>query len=352
MADRDTRTMREVVEAGDFDYSRHEYAEFVVNGALGRLPLPDERGVFLHSSKGTGKTAFVRRELVDAFWDAGVMTVLLDVATLRGRDPLEATLLALAAAEDDVKWKRRLPPPVVAGCPHALGLRQAAGQERLAAAIDEVMHRRRWPVALVVDDVDLLPRLRGGPEMLEAIASARRILNKDSREAPHAELRLSVVAIGTDPAMVEGIAMRVRGGDLNPHGIEGEPDTASLPLFPLDEGFAIEMAEHWSNKHHTHWSVIVDDPDAAWDAFQALGGDPALLRETFEHYHSDPIHPMITAEEEADPDLRERALRRLDGLRARGYPRPDFWEKVRDVGSRHGVDVGDRPEAAWRTPGW
>lgn len=171
-----------------FSFRRKMLAESMVQSLLGET-FPDlGSGLFLSAPRRTGKSTFLREDMVPVLEAKGVYPVYVDLWADKDKDP--ASLIA-----DAIKRSLRSTDGVVMKAARAVGLSKAgvpgvfsfdidrigeSAGATLTVALGELNERVGKPVALLVDEAQHALSTNKGMDAMFALKAARDSLNQQS----------------------------------------------------------------------------------------------------------------------------------------------------------------------------
>src|SRR3569833_64097 len=261
-------------------YHRPELAHRLAAMLLGNDPLSaaGRSGLFLSAPRRTGKSTFLRIDLIPTVEEAGAVAVYVDLWADKTRDPAE--LIAEAIRDALASHASRL----ARGLRALTGIRKAGAKGELAGfkgefgfeletvgeprgatltkALEALHQRVARPIVLIIDEAQHALSTERGAETLFALKAARDALNLTAR-AP----QLAIVATGSTRGKIADMVMR------RSQAFYG----ASIETFPpLGEPFV----QHLVSVMLSH-RISRDQMPATrhlMQAFQILGTRPEDLR--------------------------------------------------------------------------
>ena len=260
--------------AAPFVFHRPELAARMVDMTLGRDILAGDSGLFLAAPRRTGKSTFLKRDLVPAFEAAGVTPVYIDLWSDRARDPARVILEGLVRAVQErdpalAKAVRRSGLSKVSlGSWLSLDLAQGAGTPGSMTFTDvvrELLDRTGRPVVLVVDEAQHATTTDAGRNAMFALKSARDVLNGEAKETAWGNVNLGLVFTGSNrdklASLMMGRSQPFFGSSITP-----------FPLLGRDyvDAFVGHVNTGLSEGHR----LVVEE---TLEAFEAVGSRPQLL---------------------------------------------------------------------------
>lgn len=174
--------------ADAFLYRRPELARQYADALLGRSPFGHRSGLFLAAPRRTGKSTFLRIDLVPCLEAEGVRTLYVDLWADRTADPgqLIAARLAReleALASPLSKLLRKSGVRRVSGGGVALDFSEDEASEPVTFtdALREIAKRSGKPVALIVDEAQHALDSEAGKQAMFALKAARDALNQEGQ---------------------------------------------------------------------------------------------------------------------------------------------------------------------------
>lgn len=252
-----------------FHFRRDQLAQGYADALIGSSPFPQRAGLILAAPRRTGKSTFLRRDLVPALAGRRARVAYVDLWADRTRDPafLIADAVARAMAGLEGRAARALSRfglsrVSVAGVSVDLA-RDGEREATLSDALGALARAADAPVVLIVDEAQAALASEAGVAAMFAIKAAR-----DAIQADTAERRgFGLVLTGSN---------RDKLGELV-QGREQPFFGASVTDFPLLGRDYVEAYVAWLNERLAAHNQI--DPAAAATAFDLLGRRPELLQE-------------------------------------------------------------------------
>jgi predicted DNA-binding protein len=227
-------------------------------------------GMFLAAPRRTGKSTFLREDLLPEMQSRGWVTVYVDLWADMSRNPAQLITEAIRAATAEydgavAKWLK--------GTAQKIGLQRAGtsginvdfeqiGQpsaSTLAEALEYLANKSGKPVALVIDEAQQALIAEEGMNAMFALKAARDRLNQGQSR------RLFLVFTGSHRDKLSQLVLN-----------KSQPFFgASVTAFPLlDQGFT----EHYARLINKNLSADNQfDPAALYEAFVLVGHRPELL---------------------------------------------------------------------------
>ena len=186
-------------------YARPELARHLLLSLRGEVPFGDgPDGVFLAAPRRTGKTTFLRQELVPALENSGATVVYVDLWAEETRDPAALIRQAIGEAlvESAGKAQGALPKAARKLGLNAVGLNGwlefdtsglgTADGATLSSALQALHEMTGTPVALIVDEAQQALVTKDGENTLRALKAARDAMNSPDT------IHLMLVMTGSD----------------------------------------------------------------------------------------------------------------------------------------------------------
>lgn len=258
-----------------FLFHRPKLAEGYADALLGRGPFDKSSGLFLAAPRRTGKTTFVKSDLLGVLRGRDVVTTYVDLWADRQRDPAVLIADALRAT------LRELDGPGLRAARKA-GLAKLGVGNWLSFDLDRIgapdgptltdvfraiVSRSAKATALVVDEAQHALTTEAGVNAMFALKAARDALNGDAAQgAP----RLLLVFTGSHRDKLANLVLR-----------RDQPFCgADISDFPrLGRGFC-DAYVAWLNERLAEDNRF--EADDVWEAFRAVGERPELLRKVLE----------------------------------------------------------------------
>lgn len=225
-------------------------------------------GLFLSGLRRTGKTTFLRQDLIPVLEEQGAIVIYVDLWTDTKADPATLVHAAIRRALEDLqspksgvieRLKRLKGLDVgVAGFKFDFQLTEvgAKGGVTLAQALTEVVDRARTDVVLIIDEVQQALAGEDGAQMLLAIKAARDAIN------PRPDTPGHLLFIGTGSHRAQVVGMTLQGK----HAFAG----ATSVDYPTLDGDYVEFVL----KGVAGEGGVLPSLKVAIDAFNQLGRRP------------------------------------------------------------------------------
>lgn len=284
-----------------FVYRRRELAKAYCLAMSGRSPLKDARsGLFLAAPRRTGKSTFLRQDLVPEIEAADWHPIYVDLWSDRSRNPAELVAEAISVELDKVA---PLPKRAVkalgfqklgaAGATIDIGDGKAAGGLSIPSALDQLWQRKQKPIVLIIDEAQHALTTEDGQKTLFALKAARDHLNQEAGKG----LRLMLVMTGSSRDKLSFMVTRKNQAFFG----------AEITHFPLiDDGFvdafAKDFNEQFTTKHKFSSTTLKT-------AFDMVGRRPEMFRTVVAEavmsgHGAEALDEMVTAGAE---ELRRKA---------------------------------------------
>ena len=259
-----------------FGFRRPALASGYVDALLGRTPFTHRSGLFLTAPRRTGKSTFLRQDLLPAFAVEGILSIYVDLWADRDTDPATLIINALRSAWSESagavsKTVRRsgLRQLKVAGLTIDVDRIGEQGGPTLTDGLRLLSERHAGPVALVVDEAQHALSSDAGVSAMFALKAARDALNQ-GEEGYEPELLLVFTGSHRDK-----LAALVHRRDQPFFG-------ASVTDFPLLDRDYVDAYVAWINERLAPGNRF--DPDDAFRAFDLLGRRPELLEQVLRDF--------------------------------------------------------------------
>jgi len=252
-----------------FSFRRKMLAESMVQSLLGET-FPDlGSGLFLSAPRRTGKSTFLREDMVPVLEAKGVYPVYVDLWADKDKDP--ASLIA-----DAIKRSLRSTDGVVMKAARAVGLSKAgvpgvfssdidrigeSAGATLTIALGELNERVGKPVALLVDEAQHALSTNKGMDAMFALKAARDSLNQQSGDR-----RLLLVFTGSHRDKLANLILK-----------RDQPFFGAqlTDFFLLGRDYSDAYTE-WVNARLSSDNQF--DKDDVFEAFDVLGRRPEMLQ--------------------------------------------------------------------------
>ncbi len=295
-------------------YHRPELAQRLADMLLGNDPLSaaGRSGLFLSAPRRTGKSTFLRNDLIPAVESTGAVAIYVDLWADKTRDAAEliaeAIRDALAAHTGRLarglralqRIKKAGAKGELAGFKGEFGFElETIGQPHgttLAKALEALHRRVGKPIVLIIDEAQHALSSESGADTLFALKAARDALNLAAKKP-----QLAIVATGSARGKIADMVMRRNQAFYG----------ASVETFPpLGEPFV----QHLANGMLTRRLPPDRMPSAhrLMQAFQTLGSRPEDLRKAI---HDALIRPEADLGNAIVAAAQEQRARKLQELR-------------------------------------
>jgi hypothetical protein len=301
-------------------FHRPELAARLTAALLGDDPLSSagRSGLFLSAPRRTGKSTFLRNDLIPAVEHAGAIAIYVDLWADKTRDPgdliadavrdtlaLQASKL-LTALRALKRVKKAGAKGELAGFKGELGFElETVGQPQGTTLVKafEALHRRvKRPIVLVLDEAQHALSSTRGADTLFALKAARDALNITS-----AKPQLAILATGSARARIADMVMRKRQPFYG-------ASTETFP--PLGEAFVTHFAKQLLA--HRIAENRMPHPEQLLKTFQLLGSRPedfrTAVRDALLRPESDLGAAIIAAAHEQRDRILEEVRRQLAAL--------------------------------------
>ena len=261
-------------EATPFLFHRPHVAEGIVDGLMGCGPFHYGSGLFLAAPRRTGKSTFMREDLIPALARRDVLASYVDLWTDRRRDPaslisdaIKATLRTLDGWGARTIAKSGLTKLNIAGA-LTFDLDKVGQQDgvTLTEAFQAIVTRTGHPTALIVDEAQQALATEAGSNAMFALKAARDALNQGSARPGLTGTALLLVFTGSHRDKLSNFVLK-----------RDQPffgaDIADFPRLGRDYADAYT---DWINQRLASTNRF--DKEDVWQAFQALGHRPEMLQ--------------------------------------------------------------------------
>ncbi len=261
-------------EATPFLFHRPQVAEGIVDGLTGLGPFHYGSGLFLAAPRRTGKSTFMREDLIPALARRDVLASYVDLWTDRQRDPaslisdaVKATLRKLDGWGARTIRKSGLTKLNIAGA-LTFDVDKVGQQDgvTLTEAFQAIVARTGHPTALIVDEAQQALATEAGLNSMFALKAARDALNQGSAGPGPAGTALLLVFTGSHRDKLSNFVLK-----------RDQPffgaDIADFPRLGRD--YADAYAD-WINQRLASTNRF--DRNDVWQAFEALGHRPEMLQ--------------------------------------------------------------------------
>lgn len=188
-----------------FVFHRADLASRMAEVALGVDPLAGTSGLFLAAPRRTGKSTFLKSDLVPALVERKVLPVYVDLWADRSRDPadviveqLKVTLQSLETGP--LKLARSVGMSKIGiGSWLSLDLDKLGkpGGATITDALDALIKRTGRPVVLIIDEAQHALTSQAGVTAMFSLKSARDTLNTPAGKMKDSNVRLGLVFTGS-----------------------------------------------------------------------------------------------------------------------------------------------------------
>lgn len=266
--------------AGAFVFHRPDLAKRLASMALGTDPLGDGSGVFLVAPRRTGKSTFLKEDLIPELERLWALPVYVDLWADRARDPgaiiLDAIVAAVKALDSGaLKLARRSGlSKVTVGRMLSIDVEKIGkpGGATITEAIGHLTQKSGRPVVLVVDEAQHATTSPAGQNTMFSLKSARDTLNIGAARSEVSNARLGLVFTGSHR---DKLASLVVGKSQPFFG-------ATVTDFPLLGRNFAEAYAGYVNKRLKPAKPL--NPDEVFEAFSIAGFRPELLQKAVKDY--------------------------------------------------------------------
>ncbi len=259
-----------------FRFVRSDLADRYADILIGEGPFDYRSGMFLAAPRRTGKSTFLREDLVPALDARGVLTIYVDLWSDRDRDP--AALIRAALSEATVRasgWVRRFAGRIQAKSISVPGLAKldfervgTADGPTMTEALASLSARAKSDVALIVDEAQHTLSTTDGLNAMFALKAARDAFNQNLKADG---ARLILVFTGSDRNKLANLVLK-----------RDQPFFgARIDDFPLLGPDYCAAYADWINARLSADQQL--DADAVFQAFKIVGHRPEFLIEVIQN---------------------------------------------------------------------
>jgi len=254
-----------------FLFHRTDLARDFAHNLLGEGPFPVRSGLFLAAPRRTGKSTFLREDLVPALKKRGVLPVYVDLWEDRERDPGDLIRGHLVNANERAKgWIsgaiRQLKPKKVS-LPGVVTIdlaSPAAKDASLTEILATLADTARTDIAVIIDEAQHALTSKKGLDAMYALKAARDAFGQTTTSGDAA--RLILLFTGSDRDKLSQLV------NLKSQPFFGAP----LHEFPLLGADYCAAYAAWLNPRLAEAYRVT--PDALFEAFAMLGHRPEWLQ--------------------------------------------------------------------------
>lgn len=236
------------------------------------FPISHSSGLFLSAPRRTGKSTFLREDLVPALRAAGHETVYVDFWSDRSADPAALLTAALrdaleANASRAGRMGRRVGLTKVGlGSFASFDLaKPSLGGGTLTDALRELAKRSGRRVALILDEAQHAGATEAGQNAMFALKAARDALNMGDAGTGVRGPNLTLVMTGSNRDRLAGMVSNSKQPFYG----------ASVTAFPLLGREYTDTLTAWMNRRLAADNALRHD--AVWEAFESVGQRPEHL---------------------------------------------------------------------------
>lgn len=240
------------------------------------LEIGFRSGLFLSGLRRTGKTTFLKNDLIPALEEGGALVIYVDLWSDTQTSPAELVHAAVRKALTDLQTPAssllqklkvlRGAEIDVAGFKFGFNL-ETLGKEggvTLADALTEVVDQAKTDVVLIVDEVQHAITTDDGQQMMLALKSARDAINPRPKTPGH----FLFIGTGSHRAMV---------GEMTARRNQAFAGATNIPFPVLDNDYV----EFWLKRLQSEGYTQLPSLDVAAAAFRTLGNRPEELIRAF-----------------------------------------------------------------------
>ena len=291
-----------------FVYRRQELAKAYCLALSGRSHLKDARsGLFLAAPRRTGKSTFLRQDLVPEIEAEDWHPIYVDLWSDRNRNPAELIAEAISAELDKVApLPRRAVKALgfqklgVAGATIDIGDQRVSGGLTIPSALNQLWQKKQKPIVLIIDEAQHALTTGEGQKTLFALKAARDQLNQEAGKG----LRLMLVMTGSSRDKLSFLVTRKNQAFYG-------ADITHFPL--LDDGFVDAFAKNFNEQFDAKHKF---SPTTLKTAFEMVGRRPEMFRTVVAEavmsgHGAEALDEMVTAGAE---ELRRKAWAELESI--------------------------------------
>lgn len=281
-------------------YRRPALAQRMAGQLLKPGPLDEglRSGLFLSGVRRTGKTTFLRNDLIPALEEAGALVIYVDLWSDVQASPAALVQAAIAKKLEEIQSPatgllRRLKRLTEAEV-EAFGIKfgfslDAIGKEggpTLAEALTALVDLAKMDAVLIVDEVQQAITTDEGNQLLLALKAARDAINPRPRTPGH------FIFVGTG-------SHRAHVNELTTRRNQAFAGATSVPYPLLERDYIAYLIDRLDRESAGRWPSL----DVAYQAFQTLGNRPEEMLKALRLMHQqigtagdpDQLLPVIAA---------------------------------------------------------
>lgn len=301
-------------------FHRHELAVRLTSMLLGTDPLSHagRSGLFMSAERRTGKSTFLRSDLIPTVEAAGAIAVYVDLWTDRTRDPAEliagaiANCLAVHSTPSQKVGKVLRNLKKLAGKAEVAGFKAEFGFEResigktdgttLARAFEALHKKTGKQIVFIIDEAQHALTTEAGSNTLFALKAARDALNITADKP-----QLAILATGSLRGKISNLVLRKNQAFYG----------ADIQTFPtLGTDFAVHLAN--LKLGHRFGPDKMPRPQALLAAFSIVGFRPEEMEQVIEkavtHPSPDLGDAMIEVAKQRRAEMIEHFRRQANAL--------------------------------------
>jgi hypothetical protein len=255
------------------------------------LEIGFRSGLFLSGLRRTGKTTFLKNDLIPALEDAGALVIYVDLWSDIQTSPAQLVHGAVRKTLTDLQtptssFLKKL--KVLRGAEvEAVGFKfgfnlETLGKDggvTLADALTEVVDQAKTDVVLIVDEVQHAITTEDGQQMMLALKSARDAINPRPNTPGH----FLFIGTGSHRAMV---------GEMTARRNQAFAGATNIPFPVLGDDYV----EFWLKRLQSDGYIHLPSLNVAAGAFRTLGNRPEELIRAFVQLINSPVP-------DSDPDV-------------------------------------------------
>lgn len=257
-----------------FTFRRPETAIQLADAVMGRALFSFTSGLFLAAPRRTGKSTFLRQDLVPLLEERGVVTIYVDLWENRQEDPADLIFEAVKSVLRDLEsgalaaLRDSGVSRISVGRFITVDIDQVGepGGATLTAALRHLFYKSGRPIALVIDEAQHAMATEKGHNVMFALKAARDALTQERHDPADPAPPLMLICTGSHRDKLAHLVMR-----------RDQPffgaDITDFPLLGRDYTDAYTA---WLNQRLAEDNRF--DPDDVYEAFKILGHRPEMLQ--------------------------------------------------------------------------
>jgi len=318
-------------------FHRHELATRLTSMLLGTDPLSNagRSGLFMSAARRTGKSTFLKNDLIPAVEAAGGIAVYVDLWTDRTRDPSDlmaqavGDCLAMHTTRTDKARKVFGGIKKLAGKAEVAGFKAEFGFEResigkpdgttLAKAFQALHAKTGKQIVFMVDEAQHALTTEAGADTLFALKAARDALNLTADKP-----QLAILATGSLRGKISNLVLRKNQAFYG----------ADVSAFPtLGQDFVVHLAS--KKLGHRFTPENMPNPEKLMQAFSTVGHRPEEMERVIEKAVTHPAQNLGDAMVEV---AKQRRAELVDHLRRQMNALPMLQQAILSLMYKRGDD--------------